>query len=171
MVCNFTADNVDEKLLIGYNNSIGPRCMIVFLSEESSSPEDIKELTGRVMRTYDVVIERGKSLTYPRNLDMTKTYGPSRPFYDLVEEARNVIRCIIWPTPMVYNPTIYNSIRPGRQNEKYDWLIDSYIINFSILLEIGRIQTIPPQLGTGPFLQLSDPLNIVLNQSPDKFIQ
>jgi len=157
------AEDINEKVLIGFNNCIGPKCLIVFVGEEVYGDESTSDMTGWTKRTFDVVIQRGKILSDPRNSALTNINGPAKSFYSLVEKARDVCRTIIWPAPMCYNPTIYHNIRPGEQS---GWLMDSYIISFSILVQIGRIQTEPAELGGGEFVRLNDPLNIIMNQSP-----
>ena len=155
--------DIDEKLWMGFQNTVGPKLIIVFLGSESGGSEDVKEVLDMEIRNWDVIISRGKMLTNPRNEALTNTVGPAKPFLDQVEECRDVIRSLELPTPMCLNPVVWNSIRPSNTD---NWLIDSYIYNFSIWTRIGRIQTEAPQISTGPNLQLQDPNSgIAFNKS------
>jgi hypothetical protein len=155
---SFIGEEDVEKINIGFNTCIGPRVLLVFIAENPDG--ELAELTGRVKRDYDIIIQRGKLLTQPRNNTLTNTNGAARPFYQLVEECRDIARGVIFPTPMVYNPVIYNGIRPGASE---GWLMDSYIISISVLCADGRIQTLPSELATGPFVGTIDPLEALAN--------
>jgi len=159
-------EHVTEKLLTGFNNVIGPKLIITFVSEEAYGSEDVQELLGMTRRYFDILIQRGKILSDPRNSALTTVTGPSRPFYDLVEECRDKLRCLEFPTPMVLNPPEYHGIRP-LQSE--NWLLDSYVISISTLTQIGRPAFNPGALsnndaGGAPFIQL-DSTQAQFNQS------
>jgi hypothetical protein len=156
------AAEVDEKLMLGFQNLIGPKILITYLGEDAGGSEDVKELLDMSIRHWDVLIQRGKMLTFPRNTALTKDVGPVRNFYDLVEECRDTIRTLELPTPMCLNPVVYNSVRPAAE---VGWMMDSYIINFDIWTRIGRVQIEAPQLSTGPYLQIQDPEGIQFNKS------
>lgn len=143
------AENLDEKVLPGWNHTVGPKCLVVFSGEELWGDQSVADLVGWAKRNFEVIIERGKLLTDPRNSALTKTYGASKPFYRLVEECRDTIRGMLFPSQLVYNPVMYNGMTPGRQSEKNEWLLDSYIISFSVLCQIPRLEFLPPQLGGG----------------------
>jgi hypothetical protein len=141
------AQNVNEKVMTGYNNCIGPKALIVFVEETPLGESDVDELTGLVRRYFDIVVERPKIMSDPRNTDLTnRTAGVSKPLYDLVEECRDKIKSIIWSSPMVQNPCEFHGIRPGAQT---DWLMNSYIISISTIVQTGREQVNPTQLGGG----------------------
>lgn len=160
------AENMDEKLLTGFNNAVGPKCCIAYIGEEPYGSDDTQELTGRVIRHFDVLVTRGKIFSDPRNSALTSANGPSEAFYDQVEAIRDVIRTLIWPTPVIYNPTIYKGIRPV-DNGTYK--IDSYIISFALIVQIGRIQVDAPEVSSTPpqWLQINDNENIQFNKSLD----
>jgi len=143
-------EDVNEKIEIGSNNLIGPRCLIAFSSEEPYG--EMPEQTGYVKRSFLVSVERGKAMTQPRNSTLTNTVGPIRPFYNQVEEARDIIRAIALPPWVAYNPVLYDGMVPGHQTE---YLIDQYVLSFSIICQISRIQYQPPEItGAGPFVRL-----------------
>lgn len=156
------SENVDDKKLIGFQNVIGPKVLITFVGEELLGGEDVAELIGRARRYFDILVQRGKQLTDPLTSGLTQTAGPAKPFYDLLEIIRDAVRSIEWPSPMVQNPGEYHGMRPSA-NE--GWLLDSYIINYSTIVDIGRIQVEAPQLQYGPMVQLEDPEGIQFNKS------
>jgi hypothetical protein len=144
------AEEITEKLMTGFNNIIGPKLMLVFLGEDKYGDEATAEMTGWVTRNFDCVVHRGKLMTSQRNSALTKVIGNVRSFYSLVEKIRDTIRCVELPMRVCQNPVIVNNIRPGN-NE--GWLMDSYIINFSVLVNIGRVQFDSPSLvGNSPFV-------------------
>ena len=51
----FLAEDASEKINIGFNNCVGPKVLIVFTGEQADG--DDSELTGRVKRTFDVIIQ------------------------------------------------------------------------------------------------------------------
>ena len=138
------ADNVDDKVLRGFQNVIGPIVLVTFVGEEKYGSDDVAELTSRVTRHFDILVKRGKVLCSPLTTALTVTEGPSLPFYDLMETIRDSIRTIEWPAPMVLNPGIYNSTRPANEPGQ---LIDSYIISYSVITMIGQVM--PPEIFGG----------------------
>lgn len=157
------AEDINEKIMMGYNNVVGPRILVTFISEENYGPEDIQDVTGFVRRYFDIVVQRGKLLSDPRNSSLTSNTGPSKAFYEVVEEIRDICRCVVWSSPMIQNPTEYHGVYPFSQGE---WLMDSYVIKISTICMIGRVQTNPAQLGDGLYVGLTDPLGMADNQSP-----
>ena len=121
-VCAIAAE-LDEKILTGFNNVVGPRVFIIYLGEDAGGDESVKELLDMSIRHFDILIQRGKMLTFPRNAALTTDVGPSRNFYDLVEELRDLVRCLEFPTPMVIAPIVYNSTRPSSTDA---WMTDGF---------------------------------------------
>jgi len=157
------AENIDEKLWMGFDNIIGPKILITFVGEDPvASSSDVQELVGRVRRHFDILVTRPKILTAERNTALTETVGPSKSFYGILERIRDTVRSIEWPSPMIQNPTEYNGLRPGNMDS---WMLDSYIISISTIVDIGRISVNPPVLSNGPFVQIQDPEGIQFNKS------
>lgn len=160
------AENTSEKLLIGYNNAVGPKCCVAYIGEEPYGDESTQELTGRVIRHFDVLVSRGKIFADPRNSSLTTPTGASEAFYDQLEQIRDVVRTLIWSTPVVYNPTLYKGIRAVDNGADK---IDSFIISFALIVQIGRIQVDAPEVAPNPpqWVQINDNENIVNNKSLD----
>lgn len=160
------AENLNEKVLPGWNNCIGPKCLVVYEGEEMWGDPATADLVGWAKRTFNIIVQRGKILADPRNSNLTKGYSASKSFYQLVEGARDTLRGMIFPTNLVYNPVLYNGMTPGEQNEKNQWLLDSYIISISVLCQIPRIQSEPPEFGNPPqWVDLNDPNSIPANNT------
>jgi hypothetical protein len=156
------AENIDEKLWMGFDNTIGPKILIAFVGEDPvASSSDVQELVGRVRRHFDVLVTRPKILTAERNTALTETVGPSKSFYELLERIRDTVRCIEWPS-LVQNPTEYSGMRPGNMD---NWMLDSYIISISTILDIGRVSLNPPEIANGPYIGTTDPSGIEFNKS------
>jgi hypothetical protein len=156
------ADSMDEKVLVGFNSVVGPRVLIVFVGADPMGGDDVSELIGRERRYFDIMVQRGKILSGPtQGGGLVSTIGPSKPFYDLLEIIRDAARSIVWPSPMVQNPTEYHGVKPSQSE---GWLMDSYVINISTIVDIGRIQVEAPQIQYGPMVQLQDPEGIQFNK-------
>ena len=137
------AENIDEKLWMGFDNTIGPKILIAFVGEDPiASSADVQELVGRVRRHFDILVTRPKILTAERNTALTDTVGPSKSFYGILERIRDTVRAIEWPSH-VQNPTEYSGLRPGNMDS---WMLDSYIISVSVIVDIGRISVEPARL-------------------------
>lgn len=161
------AENINEKVMLGWNNLVGPVCLVCFVGEESYGDEATAELTGRVRRFYDIMIRRGTALTFPSHKALTEDVGPIRRFYQVVEEARDIVRNIIFPEPMTLNPPEYHGLRPG---DNQGWLMDCYIINISLITQIPRPQSQPSELGGGlgnDWISLQSPLPFNQNNPPE----
>ena len=156
------AENIDDKVLTGFNGVIGPKILVTFVGEEPHGSEDVAELLGMSKRFFDILVQRGKILSGPtQGGGLVSTIGPSKPFYDLLETIRDAIRCIEWPTPMCFGMGVYGGMRPASTE---NWLLDSYIISYSVFTQIGRIQVEAPQIQYGPMVQLQDPEGIQFNK-------
>ena len=134
------AENIEESKLIGYNNVIGPKCLIAFIGEEAVGGSDVSELLDMTRRYFDILVTRGRLQCDPLTSPLTTQQGIVMPFYDLIETIRDQVRSIEWPTPMCINPCEYLGTKPVPPD---NGLIDSYIISISILTRIGRV--IPPE--------------------------
>lgn len=150
------SENIDDKVLTGYNNAVGPKCLVVFVAEEPVGDEDTSELLGMTRRYFDIMVTRGKKRTDVKTSGLVDPSGITRPFYDQVEEIRDICREIIYPTTFCINPAEYRGMKPGNMD---NWNLDSYIISISVLTQIARPSVLPPELSNGnlgPWIQLND---------------
>lgn len=145
------AENINEKLMTGWNNVVGPKCLIAFVGEDAYGEESIQDLLSYVRRHFDIIVQRGKILGEPRNTALTNTTGPSRAFYDQVEDIRDILRNLIFPTPMIVNPIEYHGVKPAGTE---GWMLDSYIISISMICQLGRPSFEAPEIEPNTYIQL-----------------
>lgn len=137
------AENVNEQTMAGYKNVLGPRILVVFLAEDIMGDDSVAECVGRVRRHFDILVSRGKLYGEPRDSVLSNDKGPVQKFYQQVEDIRDILRVIEFPTPLIQAPVEYHGIRPGNQD---DWMLDSYIISISTIVDIGKVGSQPPEL-------------------------
>jgi hypothetical protein len=77
----FVVEDAEEKINIGFNNCIGPRCLLRFISQNPYGDSSISDVNGRVIRNFELIINRGKLLTDPRNSSLSNNVGPAKSFY------------------------------------------------------------------------------------------
>jgi hypothetical protein len=135
----FIIEESEEKLELGFNNCVGPRCLLRFISQSPYGDSSISDINGRVERRYELIINRGKLLTHPRYSGLVNNIGPSKAFYTLLTSAYDTLRSIVLPG-YCFNPVIMGDIH---QDGSAEWLMDCYVISFSIICEIGRVQYTP----------------------------
>jgi hypothetical protein len=121
--------------------------MVDYQGEAPYGDDSVSHLTGMVKRDWNIIIERTKTDTEPRNLDLTSTIGSAVPFYTLAEQLRDVVRAILWPQPECYNPTLFNDMRGEKMEGEYS--IRKFVISISVLVQIPRIVFQAP-IGYGP---------------------
>lgn len=151
------AASENEISLPGFNNCNGPRAKLYFVGEAPYGDESTSDVTGVVIRDFELVIERAKLMTAVRNTALTTNYAATGNFYDQVEGIRDVIRGTVLPTPMVQNPPILRAVRAHPVSDKQ--LVDAFTISFSIICQIGRITYTPAAIDSYPqtdFVQYGD---------------
>lgn len=83
---------------------------------------------------FDCIISRNRSLTTNRGQSLTQPVGNAIPFYQLIDQTRDLIRCIEAPTlswPLDYRGTTQYS--PSKE-----WIYDGYVISYSIQNRMPR---------------------------------
>jgi hypothetical protein len=132
------AHDLNSMWELAFNTSKVPRCIICFTGETIRGDADTAAYTSRVDRDYVVLITRGKGATANRGDTLTEQIGDQRPFYDLLEEARDLIRVIQFDPSVTeaYDtmPLDYKGIRPALPE---DYPLDAYMIEFSIGTQLG----------------------------------
>jgi hypothetical protein len=130
----------------GYDNTVGPKCLVEYKGENTYGDESVSHLTGYVIRDFDIIVERMETDTEPRSIDLVTTVGAAVPFLTLAGELRNLVRSILLPEPACYNPVIYRGMTMERKDEE---MRNKAIISIQIICQIPRIQFYPPQLTNG----------------------
>ncbi len=117
----------------------GPRLLICFEGEDLRGPQEWAAVASRVDRHYAVLVSRGEGMTAHRGETLTEDSKSGRPFYTLVEEARDLIRVIYFDPDVTeatpQTPIDYHGIEPVMLN---GYFLDAYLIRFSIGTQLGQ---------------------------------
>lgn len=131
-----------------------PRCLICFAGETIRGDFTIAAATSRVDRDFVVLVTRARGFTATRGDTLVEDYENQRPFYDLLEEARDLIRTLAFDPSvteaMDTDPIDYKGIKPALPE---DTPLDAYMIEFSIGTQLG-VPVIPkptPVIPSAPF--------------------
>lgn len=144
------AHDLSSMWEIAFRTSQVPRCIITYAGEDIRGDFSIAAETSRVDRHFVVLVTRGRGATADRGVTLTEQYQNARPFYDLLEEARDLIRVLQFDPSVVeaygQNPVDYRGIKPALPE---DVPMDAYMIEFSIGTQLGVPQfndnvTVPP---------------------------
>lgn len=139
---------------IAYQQTVGPRAILCYEGEAVRGDFSVAAALGRVDRQWILAVTRGRGFNADRGDSLTKTVQNSRPFYDLVEEARDIIRGLQGIS--VDAPVDFRSIEAM---QKLDDLMDAYFIRFSVATDLPRMtcdgdgNVIPDAVGTPDTVQ------------------
>ena len=151
---SFVSWETKEKINYGFDNCIGPKCMVSYKNEDVYGDDVIGNIAGWVIRHFNISIERQQNDTQPKYLDLVETVGAARPFFTLVEELRDYLRAILLPSPSCYGPVIYEGMSGDKEDE---FMTNRFTISIGIICQIPRVQFYPSQLvgGNGPYINLA----------------
>lgn len=151
------AHDLNHMWELAFNTSKVPRCMICFVGEDIRGDFSIAAATSRVDRHYVVLVTRGKGYTANRGDTLTQDIGEARPFYDLLEEARDLIRVLQFDASVTEAdsglPVDYHGIKPALPE---DYPLDAYLIEFSIGTQLGV-----PEFNTPVAIAPSSPFHLL----------
>jgi len=123
---------------IAFSTSKVPRCIIAYVGEDIRGDFSWAAAASRVDRHFIVLVTRARGYTADRGQTFSETVGTSRPFVDLLEEARDIIRTLTFdPATTEANsldPVDYRGIKPALPD---DYPLDAYQIEFSIGTQLG----------------------------------
>ncbi len=117
-----------------------PRVLLCYQGERVRGDFSVAAIMGRVDRQWVVAVTRGRGLNAERGDSLTTTKGNARPFYDLVEEARDIIRGLTGVS--VESPVDFMGMEAA---QRPDALTDAYLIRFSVADDLPRIVSAPPE--------------------------
>lgn len=86
------ANDVPHLFTILGVNPGSPRTAILFAGEVMRSPD--RPETGRVDRKYWIAVSRGRGFLVEQGKSLTEGVGGGAPMFQLVEEAREIVRAI-----------------------------------------------------------------------------
>lgn len=107
-----------------------PRVVILFDAEDRRG--EYEEL-GRVDRKFMVVVSRGRGFALDPGQSLTTGVAGGRPLYDLVEQAREMIRGLVFDRETTEGiPNYTGTVRFTLEENA----VDAYQINFSIGVQL-----------------------------------
>ena len=121
------------------NNDDRPRILICYAGEASRGDFSVANKNHRVDREWNVLVTKGRGFNAIRGDGLTESSGNTDPFYDNVEDVREMLRRMTGISEEF--PIDYRSIRPVQMGQL---TIDGYLITFSTANDIPAILTQPP---------------------------
>ena len=147
------AHDISHMWELAFVTSKVPRCIITFAGEDIRGDFSIAAATSRVDRHFIVLVTRARGYTANRGDTLTEQINDHRPFYDLLEEARDLIRVLQFDPSVTEamdgDPVDYRGIKPALPE---DFPLDAYMIEFSIGTQLGVPEYNPvPVAPSAPF--------------------
>lgn len=119
----------------GNNNDI-PRILIVYNGENARGEFRTRSALDRVDRKWQVGVFRGRGFSAQRGRSLTNTVVNAMPFYDVVEQIRDLIRSILDISEEF--PVEFMGINPMSPNPP-TLIMDAYVIEFVTANDIPNI--------------------------------
>ena len=113
------------------------RAVLYFVQEV---PRGSYDELGKVERTFHLVLSRGRSFTLQRDGNLTGDASASRPLFDIVEEAREVVRHYTTEATTEDRLVQYLGTRPF--NAGGELILDAYQVEFLIVAQIPDSYTV-----------------------------
>jgi hypothetical protein len=118
---------------------------VCYNGENSRGDFSVANRLHRVDRQWIVAVTRGRGWSSNRGDSLYKTVGNSDPLYDVVEEVRELLRCMIGISEEF--PIDFKRISPMNAVNK---ALDAYAIEFSTANDIPAIIPSPNNPVTVP---------------------
>lgn len=120
------------EALLRLKSKPGAGALVIFSQGEVKRGE--YEETGAVDRNFAVIVSRGQALTIEPGASLVKGAAGGEPLFDLIEQARDVVRAIQFEDPSAPDPTTevtpnYLGFEPYSVEGR---LMDAYQLNFQI---------------------------------------
>jgi hypothetical protein len=122
-----------------------PRLLICYNGENSRGDFSVANRLHRVDRQWVVAVTRGRGWRSNRGASLYQTTGNADPFYDVVEEVRELLREMLGISEEF--PIDFKRISPMSSGNK---ALDSYAIEFSTANDIPAILMRPDDRPTNP---------------------
>ena len=134
------AKDIDHMWEIAYETSLVPRCIITYAGEDVRGDFAIAAATSRVDRHFIVLVTRAGGFSADRGKSMSEQVGNARPFTDILEEARDLIRALEFDASVTEaqptDPVDFKGIKPVTID---GYPIYAYTIEFSIGTQLATI--------------------------------
>lgn len=136
----FVASDLAHLWQMAQANSKSPRAILCYNGEDIRGDFTVAAILGRVDRHWLLAVTRGRGFAAERGDALTETVGNNKPLYDLVDEARNLIRAMTLDPNVTERPVDFKAIRPMVFG---DAIMDGYQIEFSIGTSLDQIAEVP----------------------------
>jgi hypothetical protein len=121
--------------------------IVAYNGEDARVNYEGGQVTGRVDRHFIVLLTRGRGMQQDRSLDLTDQVGNARPLYDLVDQATDIVRALVFDPYWVERTIYFNRVQPVQLSEA---IMDAYQVEFSIGSQRLPILSTPPQPAQSP---------------------
>lgn len=125
-----------------YQNNTSFRILVCFLGEKTKGTIPGPAILHRVNRNWQVRVTRGRGLSSNRGDSLTKTIGNALPFWDVMEQCRDAIRCIGNICPPDELPVDYDRTDMVKMKAE-NGIIDCGDVFFSAASDISALYTTP----------------------------
>lgn len=136
------ASSIEELWTQAFNTTDRPSVIIAYGGDEPRGPFETSAATHRGDFTIKIAVIKGRVPTADRGQGLVETVGNARPYYDLFEEARDLIRAV---TNMSVEQFIdYKGSEP--MNERPDQSgnrVDGYLLTFSCAQDYPQLVSTP----------------------------
>lgn len=136
----FIAYDLRELWQVAQVGSTNPRVILCYNGEEVRGEFGIAPALGRVDRQWVAAFTRSRGFNAERGDSLSATTGNARPFYDLVEEGRDIIRALMLETNTTERPIDFRSVRPMQLGEL---IVDGFMVEFSIGTQLPQVLSEP----------------------------
>ena len=126
------------------NTSQSSRILIMYNGELIRGEFGIAAPLGRVDRRFMVVVSRGQSLTFPISTQYVSTTQNATPFWEDVEEIRDICRALLFDPDWTERPVDYLGVTPF-QTHGSGTVLDAQTIEFSVGTQLQLIKSQPDQ--------------------------
>lgn len=134
----FIASDIAHMWQMAWAKPDSPRVILCCTGEEIRGEFALASATHRVDRQFTAMVTRGRGFNPDRGDSLTDQRGTARPLFDLVEEAREIIRSFVGVS--VESPMDYKGIRTIPMS---DMIMDAYLIEFSAATDLPELSDQP----------------------------
>lgn len=111
-----------------------PNIYILYNGETSRGADE--EIRSHVDRRFIIAVKRGRGFNPLPGIGLTDAVQNAPPFYDSLEEIREVCRTVTLDLGYTVGPADFNSIEPFRVGDEVS---DAYLIHMTLTTQIPQV--------------------------------
>lgn len=138
----FVVSDLQHLWKLLFNKSSGLKVLIMYAGEEIRQVFEGAAILGRVDRRWIVVVSRGRGLYVERGISLTDDNQGGEPLFNLVEQARDIVRALMLNPASTERPIDYTRIIQF-PTEGTGMIIDAYQIEFTIGTQLQMVKSTP----------------------------